>query len=143
MHKPFTYCGNARLLLNNVQCDQYLQQHKYTINAQQCKALTAEQLLFHQCHNADHQGNFQHQGGVLTEDGTACRHGEGRDGYCHTRHQHQIKDVCTDDVTQRQCAVSFSQSGNSGYELRQAGAQCNHGHTDHLCGDTGHQRQAG
>ena len=86
-------------------------------------------------HYDKHERNIEDEGCVHTHKGCACGYVEGSDGDSCARNENKVEDVCADDVTERECAVTLHKRGNCGYKLGKAGAESYDGKRDNGLGN--------
>ena len=112
-----------------------------SVDDQQGNALPAGELPPYQgregqeSHNEHHQGHIHHQGGVMARNGFFRGDGEGRQRYRQPTDQHQVEEVGSDNIAQRQGPVTLRQGGDGGDQFGKARSQRHKGKGDDRLGD--------
>ena len=77
-----------------------------------------------QSHHDQHQGNVQHQRGIVSQQHFANGDIKRGKGHGDAGDQYQIKNISANNIADSKMGMSLLERGNGGNELRQTGAQC-------------------
>ena len=105
-----------------------------------CKLASDDSGNSQNAHCDEHERKVEDERCVVAKEGRLSGNVEGIDGNCRARNENEVEDICTDDVTERERAVTLHKRGDSGYKLGKAGAESNDCKRDNCLRNAEHLR---